>query len=80
VVFNPAFIHRHSFAAIKGQNYALIRSAVLPTLEAAEPLLLWRAAGQGEADCQRFHCRVHEAGGDAGVRERDEREGDGFHP
>jgi len=41
VALNPTFVRRHSYAAIKGQNYALLRSAVLPTLDAAEPLALY---------------------------------------
>lgn len=41
VTLNPEFIRRHSYAAIKGQNYALLRSAVLPSLDTAEPLALY---------------------------------------
>lgn len=41
VTFNPAFIRRHCYAAIKGQNYALLRKAVLPTLDPSEPLALY---------------------------------------
>lgn len=41
VVLNPAFVRRHPYSIIKGQHYARLRSAVLPKLDAAEPLALY---------------------------------------
>jgi hypothetical protein len=41
VVLNPVVVKQHSYAALKGQNYALLQSRVLPKLDATEPMILY---------------------------------------
>ncbi len=41
VVLNPSFIGKHSYSAIKGQNYAAFQSAVLTGRAEADPIVLY---------------------------------------